>query len=167
MQCNQCELNEAVIHLTQIVNNEMSTLHLCEACAAAKGVDVGISEAGEPAPLTDFLAQIGKSLGSDTAVATGHCPSCGLGAADLKRTGRLGCATCYSHFGPHLRNLLRRLHGGTQHVGKQFEPSGSEQGGSAARLLNLRRNLQRAVETEDFERAARLRDEIRKLESSG
>jgi protein arginine kinase activator len=166
MRCNQCGLNEAVIHLTQIVNNEMSTLHLCEPCAAAKGVEVG-APTPAPAPLTDFLAQIGKGIGGESTAGVGRCPSCNLGTADLKRTGRLGCSHCYTHFAPHLRSLLRRLHGGTQHVGKQHAVHAPAEEDPAARVLQLRRSLQRAVEAEDFERAARLRDEIRQLERSG
>jgi protein arginine kinase activator len=169
MRCDNCGLNDAAIHLTQIVNNEMTTEHLCDACAAAKGVDVGPVEAAAPAgPLTDFLAQIGKSLAGEAATNVGSCPRCGLTAADLKRTGRLGCADCYTHFAPHLRRLLRRLHGGTHHVGKQFAPSGAavpESPGS--KLASLRRSLQRAVDAEDFERAAGLRDQIRALEAGG
>lgn len=165
MRCDNCGLNEAAVHVTQIVNNEMSTEHLCDACAAAKGVDVGPSEAAAPAaPLTDFLAQIGKSLGGESTASIGVCSRCGLSAADLKRTGRLGCADCYGHFAPHLRRLLRRLHGGTHHVGKQFAPGAASPDDPGSRLIGLRRSLQRAIEAEDFERAATLRDQIRRLE---
>jgi protein arginine kinase activator len=167
MQCSECGLNEAAVHLTQIVNNEVTSLRLCESCAAAKGVEIGAPELGAAAPLTDFLAQLGKSLSGEAVQTVVACPNCGLSMADLKRTGRLGCAGCYPHFAGHLRHLLRRLHGGTQHVGKQHVPGDGPEPGRGSEIRTLRRSLARAIETEDFERAAQIRDQIRELESSG
>lgn len=166
MQCDNCSKRDATVHLTQIVDNKMSTFHLCEGCAAEKGLTPG--EPSETAPLTGFLAQMGKGLPGETApAASGGCPACGLTLSDLKRTGRLGCGTCYAHFDQHLRALLRRLHGGTQHAGKIFFPPDQGRADQAAKVMSLRRSLQRAVESEDFERAAMLRDQIRTLEGSG
>lgn len=161
MQCESCGGDDAVIRYTHIEKNEKRTLHLCQACAAARGVEPDGEPA--PAPLSDFLAQMGKSL-SEPSPAGGVCPSCGLTLAEFKRSGRLGCTTCYTHFAPQLRALLRRLHGGTQHMGKAFVAPGPTSERPLTRLLNLRRSLQRAVEREEFERAAALRDQIRRLE---
>jgi protein arginine kinase activator len=164
MRCDNCGTREAVIHLTQVENNEMNTHHLCEACAAEKGLDTGAPAA---TPLTDFLAQIGKGVTPEaTATAVDTCPSCGMTLADFRRTGRLGCADCYVALGDHLRGLLRRLHGGTQHVGKVYAASDAGEADRAARVVSLRRSLQRAVDAEDFERAASLRDQIRRLEAA-
>ncbi|HEX7241387.1 MAG TPA: UvrB/UvrC motif-containing protein [Longimicrobiaceae bacterium] len=163
MQCDNCGKNPAVIHLTQIVDNETSTFHLCEACAAAKGLETEV--APETAPLTDFLAQMGKGLVSGSASGAGACEFCGLTMNDFKRTGRLGCPHCYSQFDQHLRGLLRKLHGGTQHMGKVYLPPHPRESDRTARVASLRRSLQRAVDAEDFERAAVLRDQIRRLET--
>lgn len=164
MQCDNCGKNQAVIHLTQIVENEMSTFHLCDACAAEKGLETGVS--APTAPLTDFLAQMGKSTGLGPASPAGACEFCGLTLSDFKRTGRLGCPHCYSHFDQHLRGLLRKLHGGTQHMGKVYLPPDPTEMDRTARVTSLRRSLARAVETEDFERAAVLRDQIRRTETA-
>ncbi len=165
MQCDRCGKNPAVIHLTQIENNEMSTFHLCDQCAAEKGL--GTSATAETAPLTDFLAQMGKSLtASVSSSAAGACEFCGLTINDFKRTGRLGCPHCYAQFDQHLRGLLRKLHGGTQHVGKVYLPPDPRESDRTARIAGLRRSLTRAVETEDFERAAALRDQIRRLDAA-
>jgi protein arginine kinase activator len=165
MQCDRCGKNPAVIHLTQIENNEMSTFHLCDQCAAEKGL--GTNATAETAPLTDFLAQMGKSLtASVPSSAAGACEFCGLTLNDFKRTGRLGCPHCYAQFDQHLRGLLRKLHGGTQHVGKVYLPPDPRESDRAARVAGLRRSLSRAVETEDFERAAALRDQIRRMETA-
>jgi protein arginine kinase activator len=161
--CDRCGKNEAAIHFTQIQHNETLTRHLCETCAAALGLDPGLG--ATTAPLTDFLAQMGKALVGETPSAAGTCPGCGLTIADFKRTGRLGCARCWAAFEPSLRGLLRKLHGGTQHVGKVYLPPDPTEMDRTARVTSLRRSLQRAVDEEDFERAAALRDQIRRMEA--
>jgi protein arginine kinase activator len=161
MRCENCGRNESAIQLTQVENNEMRVLHLCEECAAERGVEI---DAQKPnAPLADFLAQIGKV---PDAPNLGRCPSCGMTAAHLRQAGRLGCTVCYSHYDEHLRGLLRRLHGSTKHVGKVVVSSGSGDSQWTARIMSLRRSLQRAVEAEDFEFAASIRDQLRHLEST-
>lgn len=165
MRCDNCGKSDAIIHVTKIQNNEMNTFHLCESCAAAEGLEPGGPAA--PAPLTDFLAQMGKSAASSPAAGSAtECPACGLTLNDFKRTGRLGCASCYSELDSHLRSLLRRLHGATQHVGKAATSQDAEQSDRLARIASLRRSLQLAVESEDFEHAAALRDQIRRIETS-
>lgn len=165
MVCDSCGGENPVVHLTQIVDNEMRTLHLCEKCAAAKGVEG--SSVPENFPLSDFLAQMGdegaQRPGTE-GVAPAPCGFCGLTFRDFRETGRLGCPHCWTSFEPHLRGLLRRIHGGTQHIGKVYlspDPSASDR---EKRLEGLRRKLERAIELEDFERAAELRDRIRALE---
>jgi len=163
--CDRCGNNEAAIHFTQIQNSETTTRHLCESCAAELGLDPGGSAAGPAtAPLADFLGQLGKAIAGESAWTAGACPGCGLTLADFKRTGRLGCARCWSAFEPSLKGLLRKLHGGTQHVGKVYLPPDPTEMDRTARAVSLRRSLQRAVDEEDFERAAALRDQIRRLE---
>lgn len=162
MVCDNCGSTEAVVHLTQIVNNQMSTHRLCEKCAAEKGLE----STPEPAavPLTDFLAQMGKDPSGESDPAATQCSFCGLTFKDFRETGRLGCPHCYETYATHLQRLLRRVHGGTQHVGKVYLPPDPSASELERRLDALRRKLNRAVETEDFERAAELRDEIRSLE---
>lgn len=162
--CDHCGSADAVVHLTQIVNNEMSTCHLCEKCAAAKGLET----TPEPVnfPLTDFLAQMGgEGEERDDPQDSGEaCLFCGLTFRDFRETGRLGCPQCYETFSAHLHALLRRIHGGTQHVGKVYLPPDPTASEMEKRLEALRRKLERAVDAEDFERAAELRDQIRALE---
>lgn len=164
MLCDHCGEHEAVIHLTQIVNNEMSTFHLCEACAAEKGLTPGASMGNFP--LTDFLAQMGRGGTPEGSTLPDACPFCGLSLEEFRKTGRLGCPQCYVTFEGHLRGLLRRLHGGTQHVGKVYLPADPTRADRQERLAGLRRRLEKAVQTEDFERAAQLRDQIRALEAT-
>jgi protein arginine kinase activator len=170
--CENCGEREAVVHLTQIVDNTITTLNLCEPCAAAKGVETG----GHAAkfPLGDFLASLGEGPGAAGAgtESGGACPSCGATLRDFRQTGRLGCAECYRAFEPHLRELLRRVHGSAQHVGERYRGAGTDAAAAPAEdrrtaadaLPELRERLRRAVEAEDFEQAARLRDAIRAVE---
>lgn len=159
--CENCGRGEAVVQLTHIVNNKVTKRHLCEQCAAAEGVEsAGV---GANFPLTDFLAQMGE-VPEPSGSSDATCGFCGLTFAGFRETGRLGCPHCYSTFETHLRGLLRRIHGGTQHTGKVYLPSDPTASERAQRLEGLRRRLVRAVESEDFERAAEIRDLIRALE---
>jgi len=163
MRCDNCGEREAVIHLTQIVDNTVTTLHLCEQCAAEKGVDT--AEQVAKYPLGDFLASLGEAAEAGGA-GGGACPACGATLRDFRQTGRLGCAECYTTFAPQLRDLLRRIHGTTQHEGERYGGAGAPAAapGGGPGLAELRERLRRAVEAEDFEEAARLRDAIRALE---
>ncbi|MDZ7779745.1 MAG: UvrB/UvrC motif-containing protein [Gemmatimonadota bacterium] len=162
MVCSNCGATDAVVHLTQIVDNEMSTFHLCEKCAAEKGLE----STPEPVsvPLTDFLAQMGQDEVEEPESDEHECSFCGLTFQQFRDSGRLGCPHCYETFAPALRRLLRRVHGGTQHVGKVYLPPDPSASEMEKRLEGLRRSLHRAIESEDFERAAELRDQIRSLE---
>lgn len=165
MQCDHCGERPAAIHLTQIVNNSVTTLHLCEVCAAEKGVQTGATVA--KFPLSDFLASMGKgAAGKLPAVADETpCAFCGATLKDFRETGRLGCPHCYASFEPHLRDLLRRLHGSSQHVGEVYlPPHAAREEPAPDRLGDLRDQLRRAVEAENFELAAELRDRIRVLD---
>lgn len=157
MVCDSCGENEAIMHLTKIEKNEIVSVHLCEKCALEQGFEQGIGTGN--VPLTDFLAQMGRV--GDPSQVGGPCAYCGLKLDDFKKSGRLGCSQCYVAFEPQLRTLLRRLHGNTQHVGKVYLPPNPSVAEREERLAGLRRKLSKAVESEDFERAAQLRDMIR------
>jgi protein arginine kinase activator len=164
MSCDQCHEREAVIHLTQIVNEQVTTLHLCERCAAEKGVESPGSVA--KTPLGSFLAAMGKGYPEQAVAAQGgdDCPRCGGTLQDFRESGRLGCPECYRAFEVPLRDLLRRLHGSTHHMGERYVESGQAPAENGAQAADLREQLRLAVETENFELAAELRDRLRVLE---
>jgi protein arginine kinase activator len=93
-----------------------------------------------------------------------RCPTCGSTLKDFRDSGRLGCADCYGSFDAHLRDLLRRLHGSSQHVGERYAVPGGAGADPRARLLELKDQLRRAVDAENFELAAELRDRIKVME---
>ena len=171
MLCDNCKERDAIINLTQVEHDSKVTLHLCEQCAQQKGVETG--GAVLKTPLGGFLTALGKGGGAGAGGALvpapndgRRCPSCGSTLRDFRDSGRLGCDHCYVAFDAHLRDLLRRLHGSSQHVGKHYEMPGAVGSDSDPRshLLDLKAQLRRAVEGENFELAAELRDRIRVLE---
>ncbi len=161
MDCENCGEREAEITLTEIENNEMRTVQLCSTCASLKGVS---SEGGDSPPIADLLAHLGGAS-DDEAFSddTEACEYCGTEAADFRKTGRLGCPQCYAQFAEQLRALLRRVHGASQHMGKVYVSAALDDDDPQARMSTLKRRLDRAVEIEDFESAADLRDQIHSL----
>ena len=163
MVCDACKQQQATVHLTEIANDQMTELHLCEACANQKGAQVE-SHFGL-ADLLSGLAEMGKTQETEEEVetATKACPTCGMTYDDFRKVGRLGCADCYTTFRRNLASLLKRIHGSPHHLGKSparlVKPTKAK-----TELAELKRQLERAIELEEFEKAAHLRDQIRDVE---
>jgi protein arginine kinase activator len=157
MQCCVCKEKPATVHLTQIVGDKMQKLDLCEDCAKAKGVNDPASFA-----MADLMLGLGASQELDPSAGAVEikCPRCGFSQADFKKSGRLGCPECYRTFSEGLAGLLKTMHKGTRHIGKAPEALRQTRDNSD-RLKTLQKKLAKAIETEDFELAARLRDEIK------
>jgi protein arginine kinase activator len=163
MLCDNCKERDAVINLTHVEHDSKVTLHLCEQCAQQKGVDTG--GAVLKTPLGGFLTSLGKGGTVLPTPSDGlRCSACGSTLRDFRDSGRLGCDECYVAFELHLRDLLRRLHGSSQHVGERYDTPGESAADPRSQLLDLKAQLRRAVEGENFELAAELRDRIRVLE---
>ena len=161
MTCNICGVNEATIHLTEIVNDQMVEIHLCEGCAQEKGTDFKTH--------FNFGDLLSGFSGTETASAQSgkrkslHCVKCSLTYEEFGKTGRLGCPSCYESFSNLLLPLIKRVQRAVHHMGKK--PSRlSEDDKAVYDLRMLQDRLKRSVESEAFEEAARLRDEIKKME---
>jgi protein arginine kinase activator len=165
MLCDVCGKNQATVHLTEIIDEQMNELHLCEDCArhksAAMEQQFGLSD------LLAGMADFEKPSSKEEEVVTIKCSNCGLAYADFKKIGRLGCGECYNVFRAYLAPLLKRIHGSNQHVGKTpikiktvAKISKKKTG-----LLELKNQLQKAIREEAFEEAARLRDQIKEIEN--
>jgi len=163
MLCDECRERAAAVNLTQIVDNAVTQLHLCERCAAERGVETSV--AAPQHPLGAFLQAV-QNPGLPVAAGpeTARCSFCGTTLRDFRATGRLGCAGCYVTFERSLRELLRRVHGSSRHVGRGYRLPEPERLEKAALLGELRERLRRAIDAEQFEQAASLRDRIRGLE---
>ncbi len=168
MLCDQCRERDAVVHLTQIVGQSVAQVHLCERCAAERGIETTVAEPKHP--LGDFLQAV-QQQASQLPGDLPRCAYCGTSLQEFRASGRLGCAHCYAAFEQSLRELLRRVHGATRHAG--WRPAAAARPGAVAdddasarddRLEALRGELARAIAAEAFESAAALRDQIRALE---
>ncbi len=162
MVCNVCGLEEATIHLTEIINSKMVELHLCEQCAYEKGTDVkqyfNFSELLEG--LTEGSEGIAKQAEKKEVL---RCKSCGISFDDFGKSGRLGCPECYQTFSKLLIPLIKRIHRSTQHIGKKPTKISGEVK-FHMELRELHERLRKLVEQEAFEDAAKVRDLIKQLE---
>jgi protein arginine kinase activator len=159
MQCSVCKEKPATVHLTQIVGDKMQKLDLCDDCAKAKGVN-------DPAGFALADLMLGLGAAQEIEQAGGgvelKCSRCGFTQADFKKSGRLGCPECYKTFAEGLGSLLKTMHKGTRHVGKAPETMKGAID-NADRLKALQKKLEKAIEAENFEEAAQLRDEIKQM----
>ena len=160
MKCQFCS-NPATVHLTKLVKDQEKVLHLCQSCAEKQQL-IKHQELNLPAILQSL---IGQHLGPADELARLCCPACGMKYMEFRAQGRLGCPHDYTVFRTALSPLLRRIHRQDRHVGK-VPRRGAEAATRQTELVELRRQLQAAVEAEEYEEAARLRDLLRKKEAT-
>lgn len=159
------------MHELRVSGGKRVERHLCEACARREGV-AAQPPASVPELIEKFLHQAAKPAARTAAGPA--CPECGLAFSEFRETGLLGCPSCYQAFEAQLGPLLERSHeGGTHHVGKTPKRGGSpavptrdaspQPDDRAVRIASLSKQLEQAVAGEHYERAAALRDELRRL----
>lgn len=168
MQCDNCKKNNASVHIVKIINGDRQEVNLCEECARdAKEIGIGetlkfdntFSFQNILSGLVDYFNQSQK----ETRGVEVACPSCGTTYGDFKKKGFLGCDNCYEYFNSALIPVIRRVQGNIEHVGKV--PLKTEKDIIEKRkLIKLKEELQRAILMEEYEKAAKLRDEIRELQ---
>ena len=160
MLCDVCAKKLATVHLTEIIEGKIVEVHLCEGCAN-KNTD----ELHKKFNLTEFLSDIVDIDSLDTVSSSSPiCNHCGLTYQEFKKNGKLGCPQCYDIFKDHLNALLKKIQGSTQHKGKTPQVTLELKGSVKDRISELKLYLGRAIRLEEYEEAASLRDEIRKLE---
>lgn len=167
-KCMRCS-KPATLHITEIQMGQAQVVHLCETCAQKylSSVEVG----GIPAMPEDDEAdnEAEAELAAEAAEEAEEAPSptcsgCGITFKQFRSVGRMGCSRCYSSFHDELVPLLESIHQETQHVGK-CPPQTSESTRRHQELIRLRGELKTAVDKENYEEAARLRDRIQILEA--
>lgn len=173
MLCQNCKERQATVYIKNIVNNQQTELHLCSQCAKELGYTGSTVN-----PFTAFAKDVDAAFdafpfGSLFSASEKKifdkpqsCPICGSTASDIRRTGRAGCANCYSLFDAILDPVIAKIHGTAAHTGNIPKSAGA--GISSKRHLeDLKTQLKTAITNEDYETAAKLRDEIRGLEQNG
>ena len=160
MKCQKCQQHPATLHITEVLDEENDSyeeLHLCEQCAQKYLFEAQKDSDKSPMPM------IGDP--EDVMFNQHQCPDCGMKFVDFRNTGRLGCPNDYQEFRQELVTLLENIHGETRHCGKSPSKTPlSKQ--TQSELIQLRNRLKQAVTKEDYEDAARIRDQIRKLEKA-
>lgn len=160
MLCSKCNKKEATIHYAEIVDGQIKKLDLCEQCAEEVGVG-----GSSTAPLSGFLSGLMEGDKQQKNVKDA-CPSCKMTYEDFRRTGRLGCGSCYEAFNEGLVYLIETIHKSKRHLGKVPQTAVKEFE-SVSKIEDLEKKLKKAIETENFEEAAKLRDEVRSLKKEG
>jgi protein arginine kinase activator len=161
MLCQDCKKSEANVHFTQVVGNKKITLNLCRECAEKRGFHPPLENS--PFPLKEFISGMieeprkKKELYPELA-----CPQCQMGFADFSKRGKIGCGKCYETFRPQLRDLLRKIHGTSEHKGKTPQTR-TEELIPLREERRLRGELKQAIQDENFESAAKIRDQIKGL----
>jgi len=166
-KCSRCS-KPATLHITELQDGDVDALHLCESCAHEY---LNMAEPLKPLQVSEAAKSFAQKLAEVTSdeeldqLDQLVCPNCGISFREFRSQGRLGCPHDYSAFENELMPLLENIHGETQHTGKtpRRAPGGSKR---QYRLIKLRSELKNAVEKEDYEDAARLRDQIQTTEET-
>ena len=152
--CDECGVNPANVHLTQIVDGATVVAHLCEECARKKGISISIAA-------ENAVAENVKKVPTEKDVV---CQSCAMRLSEFRARGWLGCSVCYETFSDEIDELLVQVHGSREHCGKRPKTGLAEATTSDnAEIVRLRDQLDKAVMDEEFELAAAIRDVIKGL----
>jgi len=152
MLCEECGKQPAEVVLTTVVNGQSTTRHLCREC-------VKKYKAGD---IQAVLAAVLSTMAQKQQTPDITCPNCGETYAEFQKSGMLGCAECYQAFRKELTPLITRVQGRAQHAGRR-PPVSEEEQKRLQMMEDLRAKMEAAVAEENFEEAARLRDELRAM----
>jgi protein arginine kinase activator len=168
--CQECKKRPATFHFTKVLNGEKKEMHICEQCAKESSESYAIDGNGGFSihNLLSGLLNFDSALSSPNQVFNQsdslHCKKCNMTMQEFRKTGRFGCAECYKTFHSYITPILRKVHGGnTVHKGKIPKRIGGNLH-LRRELETLKKDLLDAIQQEEFEKAATIRDRIRLLE---
>ncbi len=171
MMCQDCKKREAHVRIQEVVNNEIKAVHLCKECAAARGFHSPLGNI--PFPLAEILSGLAAGAASSEkteAKSKITCRTCGLSFDAFTRQGRFGCGDCYRTFRHDLEQMMRKIHGASLHRGRSpvLTASDSDTGLPipVKEEERLEQELKKAIDLEDFERAAEIRDKLKSIRES-
>lgn len=158
MLCSRCMQREANVFFTRNINGKKEEYKVCDVCAKEMGL---LAPGGMMFDMGDFISDfVGKGIHAahDGVV----CPVCHTSLDTFAKTSKFGCGSCYDAFERYLDPVMRRIHGTTTHTGKIPDRS-QNTAIKKRRLTDLKEQINKAIANEDFENAAKLRDEIKAL----
>lgn len=168
MLCQKCKKNEANTHVKSVVNGEYEEFMLCSECAKEMGYTNLWGDMN-----SDFNSILGSFFSNALPARseTTRCKTCGATYHDIAKSGQVGCANCYELFLSELMPSIRRIHGNTTHCGKrpntlESKPLDKNKVNEVSEVGKLKKELKRAIEEQNFEFAAKLRDKIKEMEES-
>jgi len=183
MLCENCGENEANVRYTQIINGVKKEMRLCEECAKEKGITN--IDFNMPINFSSFLGNVfddyyeSAILPQIGQLEKNKCKKCGLTYDEFINTGKFGCENCYNTFSDKIEYLVKNLHGSTKHIGRKTKfikensseiknDNKKENKGKIneqeTELEKLKKELKDAIKDERYEDAAKIRDDIKKLE---
>ncbi len=158
MKCDKCQQNQATVHLTEVNNGEKVERHLCKECASEEGIVVK-----SHVPLDKMFNHLVDAHKEVDKLNEITCPDCNMNWAEFRKTGLLGCPNDYDVFGEAIEQVIARAHeGATRHIGRNAGEA-ARSGANQLKCMKLKHELQRALDKEDYEAAAKIRDEISQL----
>lgn len=177
MLCEICKQNQATIHIQEVNKEGKTTLHICKSCAVKKGLDtiglqgINIAEilyklsasSEELLPATTNSTTQPDFSANNEVITNIICPKCKWEIKKFQQTGRLGCENCYQAFAEILSEALSNMHKGIIHTGKHPDLKESGTGLLLLDILNMQKQLDIHVSREEYEEAAKLRDQINEL----
>src|ERR1043165_8034690 len=157
-KCERC-CRPATVHITEVLSDtKFEEHHVCEQCY--KQYAQTSNSPSKALALESAAGDLEESMFGQQ-----ECPDCGIKFVDFRNNHRLGCSRDYQVFQAELMPLLENIHGETRHCGKtpRRYPQTKK---TEAELVQLRQRLKRAIEREDYEEAAKIRDQIKTLEEA-
>ena len=150
MLCDDCKNKPAAIFFKEVLPDKTVELHLCEECAAKRGLLV----TKKLSPVEILHRLLKQKSAQDEKVI---CPGCYMSLAEFKRTGRFGCSQCITAFDEYIKHFIKQIHQSDRHVGRRVSP-GTKKG---FQIYKLREDLKKALDSEAYEDAARIRDKLK------
>lgn len=180
MLCKICNKNVATIHYKSNNNGKITETYLCNECAAKNGSAAnGVSSLFEPVDIIDDVFEIhgglfdglfGSMIGDkseEKKTTSGACPVCGMRFTEFLQGSKIGCSKCYEIFCRSLEPTVKRIHGNVEHCGKVPEGASMEEKNFEKQIASLEEKLKKAIETQEYEKAAEYRDKIKELKENG
>ena len=176
MLCENCGKREANVRYTQNINGERKEMFLCEMCSEKLGIEKSFNM---PINFSSFLEDFFDDMETTSFIPSLgiqnilKCKDCGMSFDDFMHTGKFGCSSCYETFESKIDQILKNIHGSNRHLGRIGKIQENEQSilrendentGKINQIEKLKENLKQAIKIENYEEAARIRDEIKRLE---